>query len=452
MASPRRSGVQVIPPQHLHAAGRRPGPTGSSPTMTWRTAGVQGSRPHHLGQPRAAHGGAATTADRASPACRLGHSSHSQCHSQCSSSTDAGPVSEGCVIASRDGSSALPRAREAYPGHRAVRRDPPSPPRRRPRSMWRPRSRITSPTRGPREIVTSMYRSPSSPASASTTMTSYVTVRKHLHEKNPCKRRVSCPYAHVRRSSHAFASSLITTQLSSCNLARDPRASTMRQQRKCLTLTSKPSLIDGIPLHGGGRRVNKSGLIDAISNTTSLTKRETEDAVNALVHAVVSEVRAGRRVSVVGFGSFNPTQRGARMGRNPQTGAPVRIAASRGVRFSASSTLKDIVNGKAPLPALKTSPAPSRKAADTYRPEGAQESGQEIDRRRQFERTPATTPPGGPSARSSGVLRPQGPRSVLRRGKQRSDRPTRPYGGLRRTDRRSAPRRGKQRSDRPRRP
>jgi nucleoid DNA-binding protein len=107
--------------------------------------------------------------------------------------------------------------------------------------------------------------------------------------------------------------------------------------------------------------VNKSGLIDAVSNTTSLTKRETEDAVNAFIHAIVSEVRAGRRVSVVGFGSFNPTQRGARMGRNPQTGAPVKIAAARGVRFSASSTLKAVVDGKAPLPVLKTSSAPARR-------------------------------------------------------------------------------------------
>jgi DNA-binding protein HU-beta len=114
--------------------------------------------------------------------------------------------------------------------------------------------------------------------------------------------------------------------------------------------------------------VNKSGLIDAISNTTSLTKRETEDAVNALVHAVVTEVRAGRRVAVVGFGSFNPTQRGARMGRNPQTGAPVKIAASKGIRFTASGTLKAIVNGKAPMPALKASPSSSPRTAKVAKP------------------------------------------------------------------------------------
>jgi DNA-binding protein HU-beta len=114
--------------------------------------------------------------------------------------------------------------------------------------------------------------------------------------------------------------------------------------------------------------VNKSGLIDAISNATTLTKRETEDAVNALVHTIVSEVRSGRRVAVVGFGSFNPTQRGARMGRNPQTGAPVKISASKGVRFAASSTLKDIVNGKAPLPAFKAKPTSARKVSTTAKP------------------------------------------------------------------------------------
>ncbi|HVC69887.1 MAG TPA: HU family DNA-binding protein [Acidimicrobiales bacterium] len=110
--------------------------------------------------------------------------------------------------------------------------------------------------------------------------------------------------------------------------------------------------------------MNKSGLIDAISDTTSLTRGEAEDAVKAFVHAVVSEVRGGRRVAVVGFGSFNPTQRGARTGRNPQTGAPVKIAAAKGVRFSPSSTLKGIVNGKAPLPALKVSSAPAEKATE----------------------------------------------------------------------------------------
>ncbi len=109
--------------------------------------------------------------------------------------------------------------------------------------------------------------------------------------------------------------------------------------------------------------MNKSGLIDAVSKTTSLAKRDAEEAVNALVHVVSKEVRSGRRVVVAGFGSFNPTHRGARMGRNPRTGAPVSISASRGVRFAASGMLKDILNGKAAPPALKVSPSPAKKSS-----------------------------------------------------------------------------------------
>jgi DNA-binding protein HU-beta len=121
-------------------------------------------------------------------------------------------------------------------------------------------------------------------------------------------------------------------------------------------------LIIEIAFPGGGA-VNKSGLIDAVSKTTSLAKRDAEDAVNALVHVVSKEVRSGRRVVVAGFGSFNPTHRGARMGRNPRTGEAVSISASRGVRFAASGMFKDILNGKAVPPALKVSTGPAKKSS-----------------------------------------------------------------------------------------
>jgi len=119
-------------------------------------------------------------------------------------------------------------------------------------------------------------------------------------------------------------------------------------------------LIGEIAFPGGGA-VNKSGLIDAVCKTTSLAKRDAEEAVNALVHVVSKEVRSGRRVVVAGFGSFNPTHRGARMGRNPRTGAPVSISASRGVRFAASGTFKDVLNGKASPPELKAPSPPAKK-------------------------------------------------------------------------------------------
>ncbi len=109
--------------------------------------------------------------------------------------------------------------------------------------------------------------------------------------------------------------------------------------------------------------MNKSGLIDAVSKTTSLAKRDAEEAVNAVVHVVSKEVRSGRRVVVAGFGSFNPTHRGARMGRNPRTGAPVSVSASRGVRFAASGMFKDILNGKVAPPVLKVSSSPAKTSS-----------------------------------------------------------------------------------------
>jgi len=74
-------------------------------------------------------------------------------------------------------------------------------------------------------------------------------------------------------------------------------------------------------------------------------------------------VKAGRRVAIVGFGAFRPTRRAARKGRNPQTGAPVQIRASKGVSFGASALFKEIVNGKAPLGSPKLTVSPGSAAA-----------------------------------------------------------------------------------------
>jgi DNA-binding protein HU-beta len=93
--------------------------------------------------------------------------------------------------------------------------------------------------------------------------------------------------------------------------------------------------------------VNKSELITAVAGSAALEKRQAERAVDAVVQTVMSEVKAGRKVSLIGFGSFNPTSRAARTGRNPRTGAPVRIAASKGVRFSVGSGFKSALNSRA---------------------------------------------------------------------------------------------------------
>jgi DNA-binding protein HU-beta len=82
---------------------------------------------------------------------------------------------------------------------------------------------------------------------------------------------------------------------------------------------------------------------------------------------VMDAVRTGNRVALVGFGTFNPTRRNARMGRNPQTGTPVRINASKGVRFAAGSAFKEALNSNRPIKTAKKAAA-GRKATSKRAP------------------------------------------------------------------------------------
>jgi DNA-binding protein HU-beta len=92
--------------------------------------------------------------------------------------------------------------------------------------------------------------------------------------------------------------------------------------------------------------VNKAELVDAVREAAGLERRQAESAVEAVVDAIVNAVKANDRVSIPRFGTFNQTSRAARTGRNPQTGAPVKIAASKGVRFGPASAFKEALNAK----------------------------------------------------------------------------------------------------------
>ena len=119
--------------------------------------------------------------------------------------------------------------------------------------------------------------------------------------------------------------------------------------------------------------MNKSELVDHVRDAAGLDRRSAEEAVNAFTDAVMRDVKAGNKVSISGFGIFNPTSRAARTGRNPQTGAPVKIAASKGVRFAPAQAFKNELNpsgGKRAAPAKKAAKssskakkAPAKKAA-----------------------------------------------------------------------------------------
>ena len=92
--------------------------------------------------------------------------------------------------------------------------------------------------------------------------------------------------------------------------------------------------------------MTKSELIDAVAEAAGVSKSAAEKTIGAFFDTVVAQTKAGNKVSWPGFGAFSTTKRAARTGRNPQTGAPVKIAASTAMKFSASSTLKSTLNGK----------------------------------------------------------------------------------------------------------
>jgi DNA-binding protein HU-beta len=90
--------------------------------------------------------------------------------------------------------------------------------------------------------------------------------------------------------------------------------------------------------------VNKSELVDSIAEHAGLNKAEAERALNAFIESVQGAVASDDKVTLPGFGSFSRSSRAARTGRNPRTGEPVQIAASKGVKFSAGASFKTAVN------------------------------------------------------------------------------------------------------------
>ena len=90
----------------------------------------------------------------------------------------------------------------------------------------------------------------------------------------------------------------------------------------------------------------KAEMINEVAESAGVSKADAESTIGAFFDYVVRETMNDGKVAIQGFGSFSTTQRNARMGRNPQTGAPVEIPASTAMKFTASKTLKDTLNGK----------------------------------------------------------------------------------------------------------
>ncbi|HEX6829688.1 MAG TPA: HU family DNA-binding protein [Burkholderiales bacterium] len=89
--------------------------------------------------------------------------------------------------------------------------------------------------------------------------------------------------------------------------------------------------------------MNKQDLIESIAKTADISKAAAGRALDAAVNAVRSSLKKGQPVTIVGFGTFSVGKRAARTGRNPRTGAEIKIRAAKVVKFKAGKGLKDTV-------------------------------------------------------------------------------------------------------------
>lgn len=92
--------------------------------------------------------------------------------------------------------------------------------------------------------------------------------------------------------------------------------------------------------------MNKEELVQEVAKKANVTQKEASEVINAWVETVQKTVAKGKKVTLVGFGTFEARKRAARTGRNPQTGKEIKIPAKTVPAFSAGKKFKTVVNGK----------------------------------------------------------------------------------------------------------
>lgn len=90
--------------------------------------------------------------------------------------------------------------------------------------------------------------------------------------------------------------------------------------------------------------MNKNELIAEVASSTGLTKSQAGEAVEATLESITKSLKKGDEVRLIGFGTFSVSKRAASEGRDPRTGQPMKIPASKNARFKAGKALKDAVN------------------------------------------------------------------------------------------------------------
>jgi DNA-binding protein HU-beta len=118
--------------------------------------------------------------------------------------------------------------------------------------------------------------------------------------------------------------------------------------------------------------LNRKELVDAIQKQTLVSRADVDKVLGSLIQQTQVAVKKGDRVSLVGFGTFERQDRKARTARNPRSGAPVKVKATKVPRFRAGQGFKDVVAGKATAP--KLTPVKSTAKASTAKASGARAS------------------------------------------------------------------------------
>jgi len=92
--------------------------------------------------------------------------------------------------------------------------------------------------------------------------------------------------------------------------------------------------------------MNKGEFVEALADRMDVSRAQADRALSAVLDLIAESMAKGEKVAFTGFGSFEVSSRAARTGRNPQTGATIKIAATKVPKFSAGASLKAAVNGK----------------------------------------------------------------------------------------------------------
>ena len=120
--------------------------------------------------------------------------------------------------------------------------------------------------------------------------------------------------------------------------------------------------------------MNRKELVDAIQKHTAVARTDVDKVLGSLIQHTQVAVKKGERVALVGFGTFERQDRKARTARNPRSGDPVKVKATKVPRFRAGQGFKDVVAGKATAPKL-TPPKAAAKASTAKATSGSRASG-----------------------------------------------------------------------------